>query len=80
MRAHLPITARTKPSSTQERCLFGSCREILKQIAGTSSLVTLSVYLQKKQFDRQWSEIFPEAPVSIQFPFVDIFLYIVAPD
>ncbi len=46
-RAHLPMTARAKPSSTQERCLFGSGREILEQIVGTSSLVTLSVYLLK---------------------------------
>ncbi len=28
-------------------CLFGSCREILEQIGGTSSRVTLSVCLQK---------------------------------
>ncbi len=61
-RAHLPTTARTKPSSTQERCLFGSGREILEQIADATSRVTLSVYLQKKkQLDRQWSEIFPSA-------------------
>ncbi len=46
-RAHLPITSRIKPPSTQEQCLFCSCGEILKQIARTSSLVTLSVYLQK---------------------------------
>ncbi len=43
--AYPQITARTKPSSTQERCIFCSCCEILEQIAGTSSLVTLSVYL-----------------------------------
>ncbi len=40
------ITARTKPSLTQERRIFCSFREILlEQIAGASSLVTLSVYL-----------------------------------
>ncbi len=44
------------------RCLSWSCREKLEQITGNSSLVTLSVYLQK-QLDRQWSEIFPSAPV-----------------
>ncbi len=42
----------------QDWCLFGSGREILEQIADTSSLVALSVYLQKKQLDRQCSEIF----------------------
>ncbi len=46
-RAHLPITARTKPSSPQQRCLFSSGCEILVQTFGTSSLVTLSIYLQK---------------------------------
>ncbi len=61
------------------RRLFGSCREILEQIAGTPSVVTLDVDLQK-QLDRQWSEIFPAAPVQILFPFIDIFLYIATPD
>ncbi len=46
-RAFLPITARIKPSSTQEWCLFSPGHEILEQIAGTSSLVTLSIYIQK---------------------------------
>ncbi len=46
-RAHLPITARTKPSSTQEWCLLSSGCEIMEQTSGTSSLVTLSTYLQK---------------------------------
>ncbi len=55
-RAHLPITARTKPSSTQERCLFSSGREILEQSVDTPSLVTQ--YLSSKQFDRQWPEVF----------------------
>ncbi len=36
-RAHLPITARTKPSSMQERCLLSSGREILAQTSATSS-------------------------------------------
>ncbi len=45
--AHLPITARTRSCSTQERFLLCSCREILEHIAGTSSLVILSAYLQK---------------------------------
>ncbi len=39
------ITTRTKPSSKQARCLFCPCYETLEQIAGASSLVTLSVYL-----------------------------------
>ncbi len=56
---HLPITARTKPSSTQGPCLFASGREILEQTAGTSSIVTLSIC----QLDRQWWGIFPAAPV-----------------
>ncbi len=43
--AHLPIAARTKPSSTQERCLFSSSCEILEQTSGTFSLVTLGIYL-----------------------------------
>ncbi len=60
-RAHPPITARTKPSLTPERCLFRYGHEILEQTVGTSSLVTLSIYLQK-QLDRQWSKIFPAAP------------------
>ncbi len=47
-RAHLPITGTTKPSSTQERYLFGSGRKILEHIAAASSLITLSVYLQNK--------------------------------
>ncbi len=52
----------------KERCLFCPCGEILEQIAGTSSLVTLSVYLQKKLLDRQWSETFPElCPPSLIF-------------
>ncbi len=44
--AHLPITARTKPSPTQERCLLSSGCEI-EQTSCTSSLATLSLYLQK---------------------------------
>ncbi len=78
-RAHLPITARTKPSSTQVRCLFRPCREILEQIGGTSTIVNLSIYLQK-QLDRQWSEMFPAAPVQILFSFIDIVLGTVTPD
>ncbi len=35
----------TEPSLTQKRCHFGSCHEILEQIAGASSLITLSVCL-----------------------------------
>ncbi len=46
-RAQLPITARTKPSSTQEKCLLSSDCEILEQTSSTSSLVTLSISLQK---------------------------------
>ncbi len=46
-RAHLPITARSKPSSTQERCLLRSDCEILKQTSSTSTIVTLSIYLRK---------------------------------
>ncbi len=45
--AHLPITARIKPSSTHERCLLSSDCEILEQTSLTSSLVTHSIYLQK---------------------------------
>ncbi len=45
MRAHLPVTARAKPSSTQEQCLLSLGREILEQTAGTSCPVTLSIYL-----------------------------------
>ncbi len=51
---------RIKPSSTQERYLFGSGRGILEQIAGISSLVTISIVVKKK-LNRQWSEIFPAA-------------------
>ncbi len=36
-KAHLLITARTKLSSTQQRCLFGSGSKILEQAASTSS-------------------------------------------
>ncbi len=36
-RAHIPITARTKPSSTQERCHLSSGCEILEQTSDTSS-------------------------------------------
>ncbi len=46
-RAHLPITARTKPFSMKERCLLCSDSEILEQTSSTSSLGTLSFYLQK---------------------------------
>ncbi len=38
----------TKPSSTQERCLFCPGSEILEQTSSTPSLGTLRVYLQKK--------------------------------
>ncbi len=51
-------------------------REILEQITDVSSHVTLSVCL-KKHLERQWTEIFPAAPVQILFPFIDIYLYIV---
>ncbi len=44
-RAHISITPRNKPSSTHVRCLYSSCLEVLEQIAGTSTLFTLSVYL-----------------------------------
>ncbi len=40
-------TTRIKSSSTQERWHLSSGREILEQTFGTSSLVTLSIYLQK---------------------------------
>ncbi len=46
-KTHLPITARTKLSSTQERCLLSSGCEVLEQTSSASSLVTLSIYLQK---------------------------------
>ncbi len=46
-RAHLQTTARTKPSSTKERCLFCPCGEILEQTSSTPSLGTLRFYLQK---------------------------------
>ncbi len=46
-RTHLPVTARTKPSSTQEPCLLRSDCEILEQTSLTSGLVTFSIYLQK---------------------------------
>ncbi len=39
---HLPITARIKPSLTQERCLLCPDSEVLEQTSGTSSLVTLT--------------------------------------
>ncbi len=32
---------------TQGQCFFGSCREILEQVASTSSLATISVDLHK---------------------------------
>ncbi len=76
-RAHLPITARTKPSLT--RCLFSSGSEILEQTARTSNLVILSIYLQK-QLDRQWSEIFPATPMFFLSLFIGIFLFTVTPD
>ncbi len=44
---HLHISARTKPSSAQEWCIFCSCCEILEQIAGASSLATVSAYIIK---------------------------------
>ncbi len=46
-RVHLPITARIKPSSTKERCLFCPCGEILEQTSSTPSLGTLRLHLQK---------------------------------
>ncbi len=75
--AHPPITARAKPSSTQDWCHFGPGREILEQIAGTSSRVTLSIYLQRTVGA---PVIYPAAPVSILWFMIDIFLYIVTPD
>ncbi len=63
----------------QEWCLLSSDREILEQTFGTSSLVTLSNLLQK-QLDRQWSEIFPAAPVLLLSPFIDNFPNTVTPD
>ncbi len=56
-RAHLPITARTKPPSTQERCLFCPDSEILEQTSSTSSLGTLRFYLQKNS----WTVIGPKS-------------------
>ncbi len=47
MRAHLPITARTKPSSTKERCLFCPGGEILEQTSSTPRLGTHRFYLRK---------------------------------
>ncbi len=49
-RTHLPIAARSKASSTQRRCLFCSCHEILAQIASTSNVVNPSVYVQKNSW------------------------------
>ncbi len=46
-RAHLPITARTKPSSTKERCLFCPCGEILEQTSSTPILGNLRFHLTK---------------------------------
>ncbi len=46
-RAHLPITARTKPSSTKERCLLCPDSEILGQTSSSSNLRKLSFFLQK---------------------------------
>ncbi len=48
------ITARTNPSSTHERCIVCACRELLGQIAGASSYVTLNVCIKEKHLDRQW--------------------------
>ncbi len=39
-----------------------------------------SVFTFKKQMDRQWSEIFPAAPVSFLSPIIDNFLNTVTPD
>ncbi len=46
-RAHLAIIARTKPSSTKERCLLCPDSEILEQTSSTPSLGILRFYLQK---------------------------------
>ncbi len=43
LRGHLQITARTKPSSTKKLCISYVCRELLEQIVGASSHVTLRV-------------------------------------
>ncbi len=46
-RVRVPITARTKPCSTKERCLFCPCGEILEQTSSTPSFGTLRFHLQK---------------------------------
>ncbi len=80
-RAHLPITARTKPSSKQEWCLFGPGREILEQIAGASSLVTLSIDLQKNSLSANDPKSILQHLCKLCFAFIlKIFLDAVTPD
>ncbi len=55
--AHQQITATTKPSSAMELYIFGACCVILEYIAGTTTVVTRSVYLQN-QVDRQFQHFF----------------------
>ncbi len=76
-RAHLPITARTKLSSAQERCLLST--EILEQTAGTSSLANLGIYLQKT-VGPSLVRNFPCSTCINYVPIIDNFLYIITPD
>ncbi len=46
----------------------------------THLVLSPSAPIFKKQLDRQWSEIFPAAPVQFLSPFIDNFLYTVTPD
>ncbi len=78
-RAHLPITARTKPSSAQERCLLSTGCEILEQTAGTSSLATLGIYLQKTVGPSMVRNL-PCSTCMNSVPIIDNFLYIITPD
>ncbi len=58
--AHL-ITARTKLSSTQDRCLFVRVVKCWNRLP-TSLVLSPSVSISKKHLERQWSDIFPAAP------------------
>ncbi len=66
-KVNLHITAITKSSFTGERCAFCACREILEP----SLVLSPPVSNFKKQLDRQYSVISPEAPVKLIFPFTD---------
>ncbi len=77
-RGHIPITH--GPSRLWRRSSAFSARVVKYWNRLPAPLVTLSVYLFKKQLDHQLSKIFPLAHVEMLFPITDIFLYIVAPD